>query len=324
MSSGTSLEPERRGPQGWSVECWGRLQHVDGSVTPDGPGVAGAISLSPPKSGYWLAFLEEIQANCTQIQWNLWSARDFQTPWAPCVPWTVDFSTGTFLNMTSAMDYCTFGSVVLQELRWVLGLKAKGEEVMRHKPWVFLLVHWLIGSTRKRLCLSKDPESGMKACWCLVVTSCNNFKIPAQGAKGFNSVQFNCSVCATPWTATHQTSLHWSITNSLRLLKVMSMESVIPSNHLILSRPLSPSFHLSQHQGLLQWVSSPHQVTRVLELQLQHRSFQWIFRIDFIYDWLVGSLYCPRDSQESSPTLQFKSINSFMLNFLYGPDLTSI
>ena len=143
VSGVTSLEPERRGPQGWSGECWGSLQHVDASVTPDGPGVARAVSLSPPKSGDWLAFLKEIQVNGTQMQWNLWSARDFQTPWAPCVPWTEDFNTGTFLSMTSAMDYRTFGSVVLQELGWVPGLKAKGEEVMRHKPWGFLLVHWL-------------------------------------------------------------------------------------------------------------------------------------------------------------------------------------
>ena len=88
---------------------------MDASVTPDGPGVARAVSLSPPKSGYWLAFLEEILSNCTQMQWNLWSVIDFQTPWAPRVPWTEDFNTGTFLNMTSVMDYRTFGSVVLQE-----------------------------------------------------------------------------------------------------------------------------------------------------------------------------------------------------------------
>jgi len=50
------------------------------------------------------------------------------------------------------------------------------------------------------------------------------------------------------------------------------------------SHPLSPpfpsAFNLSQHQGLFQWVSSSHQVTIVLELQLQHQSFQWIFRTD--------------------------------------------
>ena len=44
--------------------------------------------------------------------------------------------------------------------------------------------------------------------------------------------------------------------------------------------PPSPALNLSQDQGLLQWVRSSHQVVRVLELQLQHQSFQWVFRID--------------------------------------------
>ena len=48
-----------------------------------------------------------------------------------------------------------------------------------------------------------------------------------------------------------------------------------------LSSP-SPAFNLSQHQGLFQWISSSHQVAKVLELQLQHQSFQWVFRIDFL------------------------------------------
>ena len=50
------------------------------------------------------------------------------------------------------------------------------------------------------------------------------------------------------------------------------------------SHPLSscsPAFNLSQRQGLFQWVSSSHQIAKVLELQLQHQSFQWIFKVDF-------------------------------------------
>ena len=58
--------------------------------------------------------------------------------------------------------------------------------------------------------------------------------------------------------------------------------------------------------------------------QLQHQPFQWIFRVDFLQGWLVLSPCSPRDSQESSPTSQFKSINSLALSFLYGPPLTSI
>ena len=56
---------------------------------------------------------------------------------------------------------------------------------------------------------------------------------------------------------------------------------VIQPSHLLSSRS-PPAFSLSQHQGLFQWVSSLHQVAKVLELWLQHQSFQWIFRIDFL------------------------------------------
>ena len=81
---------------------------------------------------------------------------------------------------------------------------------------------------------------------------------------------------------------------------------------------------LSQHRGFFQWVSSSYQVAKVLEFQLQHQSFQWIFRTDFLSDGLVGSPCWPRDSQESSPTLQFKNINSWVLSFRYSPTVTSI
>ena len=90
-----------------------------------------------------------------------------------------------------------------------------------------------------------------------------------------------------------------------------------PISHPLLS-PSLPALNLSQRQGLFQWVSSCHQVGEVLEFQLQHQSFQWIFRIDFLYNWLLWSLCSPRDSQESSPTPQFKSINSLVLSFLYS------
>ena len=88
--------------------------------------------------------------------------------------------------------------------------------------------------------------------------------------------------------------------------------SVIPFSH-FQSFPASGSF---------QWVSSSHQVAKVLEFQLQ--SLQWIFRTDLLWDGLVGSPCYLRDSQESSLTPQFKSINSSALSFLYSPALTSI
>ena len=69
-------------------------------------------------------------------------------------------------------------------------------------------------------------------------------------------------------------------------------------------------------------VSSSHQVAKVLELQ--HQSFQWISRVDFLWDWLVWFVYSPKESQESSPTPQFKSSHSFPLSLLFGPTLTSV
>ena len=88
------------------------------------------------------------------------------------------------------------------------------------------------------------------------------------------------------------------------------------------SHPLSSTStasNSSQHQGLFQWVSSSHEVAKVLEFQLQHQSFQWTSSADLLQNGLVGSPCSPRDSQESSPAPQFKSINSAMLSFLYSP-----
>ena len=84
----------------------------------------------------------------------------------------------------------------------------------------------------------------------------------------------------TPWTAAHQASL--SITNFQSPPKPVSIESVMPSNHLILSSFPSPASNLSQHQGLFKWVSSSHEVAKVLEFQLQHQSFQWTLRTDLL------------------------------------------
>ena len=65
-----------------------------------------------------------------------------------------------------------------------------------------------------------------------------------------------------------QTHVHW-------------VDGAIQPSH-PLSSPSSPALNLSQHQCLFQWVSSSHQVSKILEFQLQHQSFQWIFRTDFL------------------------------------------
>ena len=133
-----------------------------------------------------------------------------------------------------------------------------------------------------------------------------------------SSVQFSHSVmsnslwpmdCSTPGLPVHhqfpeftQTHVHW-------------VGDAIQSSHPLLFP--SPAFNLSQHQGLFKWVSSLHQVAKVLEFQLQHHSLQRNPRADLLQNGLVGSPCSPRDSQESSPTPQFKSINSSVLSFLH-------
>ena len=89
------------------------------------------------------------------------------------------------------------------------------------------------------------------------------------------------------------------------------LSSVIPFSSCLLSFPVSEGFPVSRLLAAMAKV-----------LQWQHQCFQWIFRVDFLHDWLVGSPCSPTDSEESSPTPQFKSISS-MLSILYGPILTS-
>ena len=140
-----------------------------------------------------------------------------------------------------------------------------------------------------------------------------------------SSVQFSRSVVsdsATPWTAACQASL--SITHSRSLLKLMSIGSVMPSNHLILCHPLLllpsifPSIRVFSNELALH-IRSPNigasASASVLPMNIQ--------------DWFPLGLTCwspcsPRDSQESSPTPQFKSFNSLALSFLYNSTLKSI
>ena len=94
-------------------------------------------------------------------------------------------------------------------------------------------------------------------------------------------------------------------------------DAIQPSHPM--SYPSPPAFHLSQHQGLFQWVGSLHQVAKVLELQ--HQSFQWM---NVLGNWLVWFPCSTKDSQESSPAPQFESISSLGLSLLHGPTLTPI
>ena len=86
--------------------------------------------------------------------------------------------------------------------------------------------------------------------------------------------------CSTPALPVHHQLLEFTQTH------VYWVSHAIQPSHL-LSSPSPPALNLSQHQGLLKWVSSSHQVAKVLEFQLQHQSFQWTPRTDLLrMDWL--------------------------------------
>ena len=139
------------------------------------------------------------------------------------------------------------------------------------------------------------------------------------------SVHFSRSVMSdslNPWTSAHQASL--SITNSQSLLKLMSLESVMPFNLLILCCPLLlllsifPSIRVFSNESVIciSW--------------RKYWSFSFSISPFYEYSGLIsfrlGWLDLPivQGTQEASPTPQFKSITSSVLNFLYSPNLTSI
>ena len=139
----------------------------------------------------------------------------------------------------------------------------------------------------------------------------------------FSLVTQSClTLCDPQWTATAQASM--SITNCWSLLKHMSTELMMPSNHLILCCSLLfppsifPSIRVFSSESVFTSGGQSIGVSAsasVLPMNTQDWS---------PLGWTGGSPCCPRDSQESSPTPQFKSISSLALSFLYNPTLTSI
>ena len=138
----------------------------------------------------------------------------------------------------------------------------------------------------------------------------------------FSSVAQSCRLCNPMKRSTPGLPVYHQLPESMQTHVHWVGDAIQPSHPLWSSSPPTPN--LSQYQGFFKWVSSLHQVAKVLEFQLQHQSFQRTPRTDLLYDGLVGSPCSPRDSQESSPTPQFKCINSSVLSFLYSPTLTSI
>ena len=138
----------------------------------------------------------------------------------------------------------------------------------------------------------------------------------------FSSVAQSCLTLCNPMNcSTPGLPVHHQLPNFTQTQVHRVSDTIQPSHPLSSPSPLAPN--PSQHQSLFQWVSSSYEVAKVLEFQLQHHSLQRNPRADLLQNGLVGSPFSPRDSQESSPTPQFKSINSSALS-LHSPTLTSI
>ena len=143
---------------------------------------------------------------------------------------------------------------------------------------------WALGSNKRQINKRKRNKSFSSVQW-LVSDSLQP-----------HGLQHTRLPCLSPTPRVYSNSCPWS-----RWCHPTISSSVIPFSSHLQSSPAWGSFLMSQ------FFASGSQI---LELQLQHQSFQRIFRTDFLQDALVGSPWCPRDSEMSSPTPQFKSINS--------------
>ena len=132
------------------------------------------------------------------------------------------------------------------------------------------------------------------------------------------SVVQSCpTLCNPVYRSTPGLPVHHQLSEFIETHIHLVSDAIQPSHALSSLSPLAPN--PSQHQSLFQWVNSLHEVAKVLEFQLEHHSLQTNPRADLLQNGLVGSPCSPRDSQESSPTPQFKSINSSALSLLHSP-----
>ena len=149
-----------------------------------------------------------------------------------------------------------------------------------------------------------------------------NTNLPKYHYQFSSVVAWLCSTLCNPMNrSTPGLPVHHELPESTQTHVHWISDAIQPPHPL--SSPSPPALSLSQHQGVFQRIGSSHQVAKALEFQLQHQSFQHPGLISFRMGG-VGSPCSARDSQESSPTPQFKSINSSVLSFLYSPTLTSI
>ena len=140
-----------------------------------------------------------------------------------------------------------------------------------------------------------------------------------------SSVQFSCSVMSDSLQAHESQQPGLPVHHQLPVFTqthVHRVSDAIQPSHPLSSpsppAPIPPSIRVFSNELTLSWGGQS------IGVSASHQSFQWTPRADLLQNGLVGSSCSPRDSQESPPKPQFKSINSSALSFLHSPTLTSI
>ena len=159
------------------------------------------------------------------------------------------------------MCTCVYSSLSNREVRFVLSTLAVFTLIWTLFVWIpysplslhwFHLHHYLVAAKSENASQNFSSIQSLSRVWLCDLMDCSTPGLPVH----YQLPEFT------------QTRVHW-------------VSDAIQPSHPLLS-PSPPALNLSQHQGLFHWVSSSYQVAKILEFQLQHKSFQWIFRTDFL------------------------------------------
>ena len=220
-----------------------------------------------------------------------------KSPWRRKWQPAPGFLPGESHGQRSLVGYGPWGSEKSQT--WLKHARTQNEQVTGNGP------RWTESTGKLTVPGRKAQKRGNCECWGGVNRRRGEGKALQMGLSGFqswdkhlqlSSVTQSCPTLCDPMNySAPGLPVHHQLPESTQTHVHWVSDAIQPSHPL--SSPSPPALNLSQHQGLFKWVSSSHQVAKVLEFQLQHQSFQWILRTDLLQDGLVGSPCSPRDSQ---------------------------
>ena len=185
----------------------------------------------------------------------------------------------------------------------------------------FFCKYWLLFQSFKNQCLYVVLALAVLQSWCFFNTRVKSGS--TLGSVQFSSVAQSCPTLCDPMShSTPGLPVHHQLPEFTQTHVHQVGDAIQPSHPG--SSPSPPAPNPSQHQSLFQWVNSSHEVAKVWSFSFSIIPSKKNPGVDLPQNGLVGSPCSPRGPQESSPTPQFKRINSSALRFLHSPTLTSI